>query len=90
VWRRAIELLSTVVVSVEWSIVLALHCSHTIDVCHYALQVLTMLLSRMSYRPMMVVTSGALEKCARVLGICVPSCTCMPALLFFILEAHGP
>jgi hypothetical protein len=49
---------------------------------------LTTLPVRTSCRPMMALTSGALKMCTRVLGTCVPSCTCRPAKLLFILEAR--
>jgi hypothetical protein len=35
-WRRSVESLGTVVVSGEWSIVLALRCSHTIAIYLHA------------------------------------------------------
>jgi hypothetical protein len=81
---------STVAVSSEWSIVLALHCSRTVATYLHALQALTALPTRTSCRPMMALTSGALEMCARALGTCVPTCTGSPARLFFILESCGP
>jgi hypothetical protein len=61
VWCRAVELLSTVAVSDEWSIVLVLHCSHSVAAYPHAFQTLTMLPTRMSCRPMMALTSGFLE-----------------------------
>jgi hypothetical protein len=67
-----------------------LYYSHTVAACLYALQTLTALSTRISYRSMMVLMSGALEACTRVLETCVPSCTGMPARLFFMLETHGP
>jgi hypothetical protein len=79
VWRRAVESLGTVAVQDEWSIVLALHCSRIVAAYLHALQALTALLVRTSYRPMMALTSGALETCARALRTCVPSCTDRPA-----------
>jgi hypothetical protein len=74
----------------EWSIVLALHCSHTVTACSCALQALTVLHTHTSCRPMMALTSGALEMCTRALGTCVARYTDKPARLFFMLEARGP
>jgi uncharacterized protein YqgV (UPF0045/DUF77 family) len=76
-------------VSGEWSKVLALHYSHTVATCLHALQALTVLHDRMSYRPMMTLMSGVLETCMRVLGTCVPSYTNKSARLFFMLEIRG-
>jgi hypothetical protein len=90
VWCRAVESLGTVAVPDEWSIVLTSHCSCTVDAYMHALQVLTTLPVRTSYRRMMVLTWGVLETCTRVLGICVPSCTGRSARLFIMFETHGP
>jgi hypothetical protein len=46
----------TVAVSDEWSTVLTVHCSHTVDVCSHALQVLTTLAACTSCRRMMALT----------------------------------
>jgi hypothetical protein len=89
-WCRAVELLGTVSVIGEWSIVLALHYSHTVAACLHALQALTAQSARMSCRPMMALISGALKMCARALGTCVPSYAGRPARLFFMLKACGP
>jgi hypothetical protein len=62
-WRHGVESLDIVVVSGEWYMVLALHCSHTVVVCLHALQALTALPARTSYRPMMTLTSGIMETC---------------------------
>jgi hypothetical protein len=90
VWRRAIELLDTVAVSDEWSIVLTLHCGRTVAACLHAFQALTVLPVRTSYRHMMALMLGALKTCARALGTCMPSCTGRPARFFFMLETRGP
>jgi hypothetical protein len=79
----------TVAMPSEWSIVLALHCSRTVTTYLHALQALIALPARTSCRPMMALTSGALEMCARALGTCVSSCTGSPTRLFFMLESHG-
>jgi hypothetical protein len=78
------------VVSGEWFIVLMLYCSHIVAVCLHALQVLTALPSRTSYRPMITLMSGVLETCVRALGIYVPSCTGRSARLFFMFEVSSP
>jgi hypothetical protein len=62
-WHRAVESLGTVVMSDEWSIVLMLHCSHTIPACPQALQALTTLPARTSCRPMMILMPDVLEMC---------------------------
>jgi hypothetical protein len=54
VWRRAVELLGTLTVPGEWSIVLALHYSRTVAACLHALYALTALMS------------GTLEMCVGV------------------------
>jgi hypothetical protein len=90
VWCRAVESLSTVAVLDEWSIMPMLYCSRIVAVCAYVLHALTMLFVRMSCRPMMALTSGALETSACVLGTCMPSCIGGPARLFYMLEACGP
>jgi hypothetical protein len=46
----------TVAVLDEWSIVPTSHCSHTVDACPHALQVLTTLLARTSCRRIMALT----------------------------------
>jgi hypothetical protein len=74
VWHCAVELLGTVAVLGEWSIVLAMHCSRTVAACLHALQALIVLMS------------GALETCTPALGTCVPSCTGRPARLFLCLR----
>jgi hypothetical protein len=89
-WRRTVESFGTVAVPDEWSIVLVLHCSRIVSTCLHALQALTTLPARMSYRSMLALTSGALKTCACALGTCVSSCTGRSAKLFFMLEAHGP
>jgi hypothetical protein len=89
VWHRTVESFNTVVVLGEWSIVLALHYSHIVVVCLYALQALTALLARTSCRPMMILMSGALEMCTRALGICMPNSTVRHTILFFMLEARS-
>jgi hypothetical protein len=45
---------------------------------------------RTYYRPMMALTSGTMEMCARALGIGMPCLTGRLARLFFMFEAHGP
>jgi hypothetical protein len=89
-WRRAVELLGTVSVIGEWFIVMALHYSHTVAACLYALQALTTQSARMSCRPMMALISGALKICARALETCVPSYAGRPARLFFMLKTCDP
>jgi hypothetical protein len=92
VWRRAAESLSTTAVPDEWFIVLALHCIHIVAICLHALQALTALPVCTSGRLVMTLMPGALETCARALGICVPNYTDSPASFFFMLEArdsHG-
>jgi hypothetical protein len=87
-WRR-VESSGTVAVSHEWSIVLSLHCSHTVVVCLHALQALTVLSDRTSDRHMMTLTSSVFKTCTRALGTCVPSSTSMAISLFFMLEVRG-
>jgi hypothetical protein len=88
VWRRAVELLGTVVMPDEWSTVLVLHCSPTIAACLYALQALIVLPARTSCRRMMALMLNTLETFACALGTCVPNCTGRLARLFFMLEYH--
>jgi hypothetical protein len=90
VWRCAVESLATVAVAAEWSIVLALHYSHTIATCLHIMQALTALPARTSCRRIMALMSGALEMCARALGTCMSSFTGRTVRLFFMLEARGP
>jgi hypothetical protein len=90
VWHRDVELIGTIAVPGEWSIVLALHCSRTVAACLHVLQTLIALPAHTSCRSMMALMSTALQMCARALGTCVPSCTGRTAWLFFRLEAHGP
>jgi hypothetical protein len=78
------------VVSGEWSIVLALHCSCNVIACPHALQALTTLSVRTSCMHMMALTSDALETCVRALEIYVPSYIGRSASLFFMLESRGP
>jgi hypothetical protein len=68
VWRRAVKLLNRVAVPNEWYIVLAPHCSRTVATYLHVLHALTMMAASTSYRPMMTLTSGALETCTRALG----------------------
>jgi hypothetical protein len=68
----------------------ALHYSHTVAACPHVLSTLNVLFARTSYMPMMVLMSGVLEIYACALGTCEPSCTGMPARLFFMLISHGP
>jgi hypothetical protein len=56
----------------------------------HVLQASTPVPTRMSCRPMMALTSCAIETCARVLGTGEPCCTDRPTRLFFMLEARGP
>jgi hypothetical protein len=62
----------------------------TVDACPHILQVLMTLHACMSYRRMIALTWGVMETCARALGTCVPSCTDMSDMLFFMLETRGP
>jgi hypothetical protein len=89
-WRRAVGSLGMVVVPGEWSTLLALHYSRTVATYLHVLQALTVLHARTSCRPMIALTSGALEMCTCALGTCRPSCKGRPARLFFMLEARGP
>jgi hypothetical protein len=61
----------------------------TIAACLHILQALTALPTRTSCRPMMALTSGALETCVRALGTYEPSCTGRPARLFLMFGACG-
>jgi hypothetical protein len=61
----------------------------TIAACLHILQALTVLPTRTSCRPMMALTSGALETCVRALGTYEPSCTGRPARLFLMFGACG-
>jgi hypothetical protein len=88
--HHAVGSLCTIVVSDEWSTGTMLHCSCTIAACSHVLQTLVMLPSHMSCRPMMALTSGAMETSTRALGTCEPSCTDRPVRLFFMFETHGP
>jgi hypothetical protein len=89
VWRRAAKSLGIVAVLGEWSIVPMQHYSHTVAAYPHALQALTALPARTSYRPMMALTAGAMETCTCMLGTCVPS-TVRPTRLLFMLQARGP
>jgi hypothetical protein len=82
VWCHAVELLSTVAVSDEWSIVLALHCSHSVAAYPHAFQTLTTLPTHTPCRPMMALTSGFLETCVHWEHACLVAQT---ALLGFSL-----
>jgi hypothetical protein len=66
-----------------------LHYSYTITACPYILQALTALSTRMSYRSMMALTSGALETCVVALETCGSSCIGRPDRPSFMLEARG-
>jgi hypothetical protein len=88
--ERVVKSLGTVAVTGEWSIVLALYCSHIIGAHPHALHALTTMHAYMSCRPMMALTLCALETCAHALRICMPSYTGKQARLFFMLEACGP
>jgi hypothetical protein len=90
VWRHVVESLVTVMVSGEWSIVLALYYSRIVATCLHALQALAALPARTSCKHMMTLILGDLETCTRALGTCVPSCTSRITRLFFMLEARGP
>jgi hypothetical protein len=68
----------------------ALHCSCIVSAYPYVLQALTTQHARMICRPMMALTSGALETGVCAMGTCMPSCTGGHARLFFMLEARGP
>jgi hypothetical protein len=76
--------------SAEWSIGTVLHCSHIVAACPHILQALNVLPIHTSCKPMMTLTSGALETCVHALGTYELSCTGMSARLFFMLEAHDP
>jgi hypothetical protein len=89
-WRHAIGSPGTIAVLAKWSTVLALHCSRTVVVYPHVLQPLTALPARTSYRPIMALTSGALETSALALGTCMPSYTGRPTKLFFILKVRSP
>jgi hypothetical protein len=89
-WRRAIRSPCTVAVPDKWPTGPALHYSRTVATCPHVLQTLIVLSTRTSCRPMMALTSGALETCARALGTCGSSRTGRSARLSFMFEAHGP
>jgi hypothetical protein len=89
-WHRTVRLPCTVVVPGEWLIVLELHCRCIVATCPHVLQGLTAVPARVSCKPMMALTSNALETCARALGSSEPCCTCKSARLFFMLEARCP
>jgi hypothetical protein len=80
----------TVAVPCKWSTGPALHYSCTIAACPHVLHALNALPAHMSYSPMMTLTSGTLETCARALRICESSCTGRPARLFFMFKTRGP
>jgi hypothetical protein len=61
-------------------------CSSTVAACPHVLQALNALPFHMACMPMMDLTSGAMETCARTLKTCEPSYTDMP---FFMFEARG-
>jgi hypothetical protein len=73
-----------------WSAAQALHCSHIVSAYPHVLQALVAMPARTSCRPMIALTSGALETCARALGTGEPCRTGRPTRLFFVLDAHGP
>jgi hypothetical protein len=84
------RVVGTVAVPNEWSIVLTLHCSHSIVACPHVMQALTTLSVHMSCSPMMTLTSAALETYTCALRTYVTSCTDRPVKLFFILVPHSP
>jgi hypothetical protein len=61
VWRCTVGSLGTVVVPSKWSAVLTLHYRHTVVVCPHVLHALIAVSARTSCKPMMALTSGALE-----------------------------
>jgi hypothetical protein len=69
--------------------VLVMHYSLTVAACMHVLQALTMVLVCMSCRPLMALSSGALETCPRALGTGEPYPTGRPARIFYMLEAVG-
>jgi hypothetical protein len=74
----------------EWSAGPVLQCIHTVAACPHILQALNVLPAYTSCRPMMALTSGALEICTRALGTCEPSCIGRTAKLFFMFESCDP
>jgi hypothetical protein len=76
----------TIAVPGEWSVVLPLHCSYIVATCPHVLQALTMVPARTFCRPMMALTSGTMEMCARALGIGEPCYTGRHVRLFLCLR----
>jgi hypothetical protein len=72
-WRRATTSPRAIEVPCEWSTRLTLHCSCTLAACLHALQALNVLPACTSWKPMMALTSSALEECARAQETCGPS-----------------
>jgi hypothetical protein len=89
-WRRATTSPRAIEVPCEWSTRLTLHCSCTLAACLHALQALNVLPACTSWKPMMALTSSALEECARAQETCGPSYIGRLARVLFMLVARGP
>jgi hypothetical protein len=70
--------------------VLVLHYSGTVAACTHILQVLIVVPTRTSCRPMITLTSDDLETCACKLRIGGHCCKNRPAKLFFMFKIRGP